>query len=64
MNLLGIEMVLLILGIAIVTFVFFQTIGVVLDIITAIKKEESWSWNIVATVVLTVVGIILISQNL
>ena len=66
MNLLGIEMVLLTLGITILTFIFFQTIGVVLNIITAIKNNVNWSWNINLTFIITTLGILLIiiSQNL
>jgi hypothetical protein len=66
MNLLGIEMVLLTLGIIILCYIIMNIIGNILIIMTDLKNGNSWNWNVALCVILLTIGILLIiiSQNI
>ncbi len=66
MNLLGIEMILLITGIGLLSLVFFQIIRNTLFVIHCIYNEVDWKISFIPQIILTMIGIILItvSQNI
>ena len=60
MNFLGIEMTMLILGIVILCYTFFNTVANILRIYQAIKSELSWKWNILPHIIISSIGILLV----
>jgi hypothetical protein len=66
MNLLGIEMILLILGVGTIVFGILQVIRNVGYLIESVYKQLDWSWNIKHNTIIITIGILLviISQNI
>ena len=60
MNLLGIEMTMLILGIVISCHTFFNTIANILNIYAAIKNNISWEWSILPHTIMCSIGVLLV----
>jgi heme/copper-type cytochrome/quinol oxidase subunit 4 len=65
-NLLGVEMILLIVGIFITVGTVLRIILTVLGIYTVVQNKQSWEWNALMDTVLLTIGIVLIiiSQSL
>ena len=59
-NLLGIEMVMLVLGIFIVCRMFISIIATVMGIYSVVKNGQTWEWSTMHDTIILTVGVLLI----
>ena len=66
MNLLEIEMLILILGVGLTVWIFFNLVGLILSVSQCIKEGVDWEYDITTHTIVTIIGILLIviSQNI